>query len=406
MDDLVTKSDAAPLREREPLTREARRPRLWRPAAALLLIGAGLLLWLHPWQHKPPHPAGPPPGALAQSIGEAVVTSGDLPVWLEGIGTVTPWTTVNIQTEISGLVMEVGFHEGQLVKKGDFLVQIDPRPYQILLEQYQAQLAHDQALLAEAKMDYIRYQGLNKQNSIARQTAEDQAYLVKQYEGTVKVDQSNIDNQKLNLIYCHITSPVDGRVGIRRVDPGNFLTASGLTTITVVTQMQPMTVIFVLPEDVVQRVMSQPNNGTGLRVDAYDRSDTKRLASGTLLGVGSQIDTTTGTFNLRANFENRNTELFPFQFVNAHILIDTLHHATIVPKAALQKGVPGNYVFVVRADHTVAVRPVTLGEADGERVAVLSGLAPGEHVVVDGADRLRDGAHVRVIGEHAAAARP
>ncbi len=403
MDDLVTKSDAAPARAREPLTRETRRPRLWRPAALLLLIGAGLLLWLHPWKRATPTPQAPPASALAQSIREAVVARGDLPVWLEGIGTVTPWTTVNVQTEISGLVMEVGFHEGQLVKKGDFLVQIDPRPYQILLEQYQAQLAHDQALLAEAKMDLIRYQGLNKQNSIARQTAEDQVYLVKQYEGTVKVDQSNIDNEKLNLIYCHITAPVDGRVGIRRVDPGNYLTASGLTTITVVTQMQPMTVIFVLPEDVVQRVMRQPDNGTGLRVDAYDRSDTKRLASGTLLGVGSQIDTTTGTFNLRANFANRNTELFPFQFVNAHILIDTLHDATIVPKAALQKGVPGTYVFVVRADHTVAVRPVKTGEADGERVAVLSGLAPGEHVVIDGADRLRDGARVRVIGEHATA---
>ncbi len=345
--------------------------------------------------------AGPPSGGrnqqlAAQSVGAATVGQGDIRVVVNALGTVTPIATVTVQTRIDGQLMEVPFTEGQTVKKGDTLAQIDARPYQLLKAQYEGQLAHDQGLLAQAQVDLARYQKLAEQNSIARQQYEDQIYIVQQYEGTVKLDQAQIDQQTLNIVYCHIVSPVTGRVGLRLVDPGNYVQTSNSTGIAVVTQMQPITVIFPIPEDDLPDIMPQLNTGTTLEVAAYDRANVKLLATGRVAALDSQIDTTTGTVKVRAQFENPDNALFPNQFVNAQLLVRTLHAVVTVPTAAIQRGAPGTYVYVINTDNTVAVRPVSVGATDGPLAAVNSGLSAGERVVVDGLDRLRDGAHVTV----------
>jgi membrane fusion protein, multidrug efflux system len=342
-------------------------------------------------------PAGgrPPP---PQSVGAATIGTSDIRVVVNGLGTATPLATVTVQTQISGQLMEVAFTEGQTVKKGDFLAQIDPRPYELQKAQFEGQLAHDQGLLAQAQVDLVRYQKLAEQNSIARQQYEDQVYIVQQDQGTVKLDQAQIDQQKLNIIYCHIVSPVTGRVGIRLIDPGNYVQASNSTTITTVTQMQPITVIFPIPEDDLPNIMPQLNAGTSLQVAAYDRANVKFLATGRVIALDSQIDTTTGTVKVRAQFDNPDNALFPNQFVNAQLLMNTLHDVVTVPTAAIQRGAPGTYVYVIDADDTVSVRPIKIGPTDGAMAAVESGLSAGERVVIDGTDRLRGGARVTVPG--------
>jgi len=334
--------------------------------------------------------------SAAQPIGAATVGQGDIRVVVNALGTVTPIATVTVQTQIDGQLMEVGFTEGQMVKKGDFLAQIDPRPYQLLQAQYEGQLAHDQGLLAQAQVDLARYRTLAQQNSIARQQYEDQVYIVQQYEGTVKLDQAQIDQQKLNVLYCHIVSPITGRVGLRLVDPGNYVQTTTSTGIAVITQMHPITVIFPIPEDNLPDIVPQLNAGTTLEVTAYDRANVKQLATGRVLALDSQIDTTTGTVKVRAQFDNSDYALFPNQFVNAQLLVKTLHDAITVPTAAIQRGAPGTYVYVINADDTVSVRPIKIGPTDGPMAAVSSGLSAGERVVVDGTDRLRDGAHVTI----------
>jgi membrane fusion protein, multidrug efflux system len=334
----------------------------------------------------------------AQSIGVASVGQGDIRVVLNALGTVTPIATINVQTQIDGQIMAVPFTEGQIVNKGDTLAQIDDRPYRLQQAQYEGQLARDQGVLAQAQVDLARYQKLAEQNSIARQQYEDQIYIVQQNEGTVKLDQAQIDQQKLNIVYCHIVSPVTGRVGIRLVDPGNYVQASTSTLITVVTQMQPITVIFPIPEDELPNVMPQLSAGTALQVAAYDRANVKLLATGRVIALDSQIDTTTGTVKVRAQFDNSDNALFPNQFVNAQLLLNTLHSVITVPTAAIQRGAPGTYVYVVNGDSTVSVRPVKVGSTDGAMTEVNSGLSVGERVVIDGTDRLRDGAHVTVPG--------
>jgi multidrug efflux system membrane fusion protein len=337
-------------------------------------------------------------GDPAQAVGIAKIASGDIPVVLSGLGTVTPLATVTVRSQISGYLTEIGYREGQMVKKGDFLAQIDSRIYEAQLAQYQGQLQRDQALLQNSKLDLARFQRLSQQDSISKQNVDTQAALVKQNEGTVAADQALVDQQKLNITYTRIISPVDGRVGLRQVDQGNYITAAS-TSLVVVTQIHPISVIFTLPEDDVSRVMKRVRSGAKLTVRAYDRGDTVLIASGTLETVDNQIDNSTGTVKLRALFQNDDEALFPNQFVNAKLTVDTVADVPIVPTAAILRGTPGTYVYLLDGDDKVVVRPIKLGESDGPRTAVVSGLAVGDRVVVDGTDRLRDGAPVRIIGD-------
>jgi multidrug efflux system membrane fusion protein len=330
--------------------------------------------------------------------------AGDMPITLIGLGTVTPLATVTVQSQISGQIMHIAFKEGQTVKTGDPLIQIDPRPYQVALEQAQGALTRDKALLANAQVDLGRYQTLFAQDSIAEQQLATQKSLVVQDEGTVKTDQAQIDAQKLNLIYAHIVSPIAGRVGLQQVNVGNYVTPNEPNGLVVVTQMQPITVVFTLPEDQIPPLLKQVHAGATLAVTAFDRTNTHQLASGSLQSVDSQIDTTTGTIKLKAIFPNTDESLFPQQFVNVVLLLDTLHGATLIPQAAIQRGAPGTYIYVVNADQTVSVRKVTLGPGDATNIAITQGLNSGETVVVDGTDKLKDGAKVQLRPAKGAAA--
>ena len=325
----------------------------------------------------------------------AAARTGDMPITLIGLGTVTPLATVTVQSQISGQIMRIFFKEGQTVKTGDPLIQIDPRPYQVALEQAQGALARDKALLANARVDLERYQTLFSQDSIAEQQLATQKSLVAQYAGAVLTDQGQIDAAKLNLTYCHIVSPISGRVGLQQVNVGNYVTPAEPNGLVVVTELAPITVVFTLPEDDVPALLQRMHAGATLPVTAWDRSNTHQLASGTLRSIDSQIDTTTGTIRLKAVFPNEDHNLFPQQFVNVVLLLDTLHGTTLIPQAGVQRGAPGTYVFLVNtSDQTVSVHPVTLGPGDANDVAVTAGLKPGDTVVVDGADKLKDGAEV------------
>lgn len=329
------------------------------------------------------------------TVGVARAVTGNVPVIINALGTVTPLATVTIRPQVNGTLVKIAFTEGQLVKAGDLLAQIDPAPYQAALDQAVGQLKRDQAALANAKIDEDRYKTLVDQNSVSEQTYATQKATVNQDEATVAADQATVESARLNLNYCRITSPVPGRVGLRQVDLGNLMQAN-TTEIVVVTQMQPMTVLFTVPEDNLTEVLTRLRTGDKLTVDAYDRSLTNKIASGTLSTADNEIDTTTGTLKLRANFDNSKLELFPNQFVNVQLLVDTLRNQIVVPGAALQQGSSGSYVYVVNANSTVSMRSVTTGMSSGEQIAVTNGLMPGETVVVDGADQLRDGARVTV----------
>jgi multidrug efflux system membrane fusion protein len=393
----VDDDTARPAQPQDTVTRPSRFPRL-RRLLWLLLIAAivGVAVWYLTRPVTQPTNSGRPQAGAPVPVGVAPVQKGDIPVTLSQLGTVTPLAMVTVKTQISGYLMQVAFREGQMVNKGDFLAQIDPRPYQVALEQAQAQLAKDQALLKNAQLDLQRYNTLVAQNSIAKQTRDTQTSLVAQYEATVKSDQAQIDAQKLNLTYCRIVSPVTGRVGLRQVDAGNYVQTGDPNGIVVVTQLQPISVIFTLPEDNLPQVMARVRAGAALPVTAYDRTGSTELATGKLDTVDNQIDTTTGTVRLRALFDNEQDVLFPNQFVNVKLLVNSLHDADIVPSSAIQRGAPGTFVYLVKPDHTVAVQKVKLGPSDGQRIAILSGLQPNESVVIDGTDRLRDGAKVTV----------
>jgi multidrug efflux system membrane fusion protein len=331
-----------------------------------------------------------------QPVGVARIHSGDIHLTLNALGAVTPLTTVTVTTQISGQLMSVGFKEGQIVRKGDFLAQIDPRPYQVALEQDRAQLARDEATLQQAQMDLTRYQTLAQQASLPRQTAEDQVWIVKQDQGTVEYDKAQIKAQELNLVYCRIVAPADGRVGLRQVDPGNYIQAGSSSGIVVLTLLRPISVVFSVPEDRLPAILERMHAGAPLPVTAYDRTNVTELAKGKFAALDTQVDTTTGTVKVRAIFDNPDESLFPNQFVNVVMSLNTLENVVTVPVSAVQRGAPGTYVYVVDESDTVSVHPITLGPQDRNLFAVESGLAPGERVVTDGADRLRDGAQVTI----------
>ena len=383
------------------------RRRWWGWLLAVALLTAIALATWYGWPKSAEAPTakgGADPSARALPVVAVPARKGSIDVYLNALGTVTPRNVVTVHTRVDGQLMSVAFKEGQLVKAGDLLAEIDPRPFQVQLTQAQGQMAKDQALLKNAQLDLERYRTLLAQDSIASQQVDTQQSLVRQYEGSVQADQGAIDSARLQLTYARVTAPISGRVGLRQVDPGNVVHASDATGLVLITQLQPTTVVFPIPEDSVPRVMKRMQNGEAIVVDAWDRDQKMKLATGKLLTVDNQIDTTTGTVKLKAEFANDNLALFPNQFVNVRMLVETLPDATLIPTAAIQRGAPGTFVYVVKADKSVAVIAVKLGPAQGETTAIASGLAPGDVVVADGADKLREGAKVELISRDARAA--
>ena len=328
-------------------------------------------------------------------VGLATAARGEIPVVLRALGTVTPLHSVNVKTQITGQLVKVDFKEGQVVQKGDLLALVDPRPYEVALQQAIGQQQRDEALLKNAQTDLERYRKLVAQDSIARQQLDTQQSLVRQYEAALVIDQAAVDAARLNLEYTRIVAPLTGRIGLRGVDPGNYVSMGDTTPICILIQLQPISVVFTIPEDALPPVRDRLKAGARLEVRVLDRTQKNELATGHLDAHDNVIDTTTGTVKLRAIFENAGETLFPNQFVNVRLLVDTVKDATVVPVAAIQRGQPGTFVYLARADDTVEIRVVVLGPTDGEKIQVVSGLKPGDQVVVDGTDRLRDGAKIR-----------
>ena len=378
--------------------------------AVLLLVVAGIAwLALRP-AAKPGGAGGGRPGAggrpnmaaamanLAVPVRVASAVTQDIDIFLKSLGTVTAYNTVTVRSRVSGELVDVPFQEGQQVKAGDLLAQVDPRAFQVALDQARGTQMQNLALLENARRDLQRYQALFKQDSIAKQQVDTQAALVRQYEGTIKSDQANVDNARLQLDYARITAPISGRLGLRQVDRGNLVSSSDTNGLVVITQTQPISVVFTLPETQLPEVRAELAAGKTLTVDAYDRADTRRIASGTLETLDNQIDVATGTLKLKARFDNTDDALFPNQFVNVRLHVLTRKDVTAIPTAAVQQGSAGAFVFLVQDDNTIVVRPVKLGAINAGMVAVNEGLKPGDRVVTEGTDRLRAGAKVEIVG--------
>src|SRR5580704_16838070 len=332
-------------------------------------------------------------GPHAVSVAVDKVQQQDMPVYLVGLGSVTAFYTANIKSRVDGQIMRVNFQEGQIVKEGDLLIVIDPRPYQVQLEQMQAQLFKDQATLRDARLNLQRYTTLIRSGSIAQQQVDTQQSLVDQLDGQVRTDQAQIDNAKLQLVYCNITAPFTGRVGLRQVDPGNIVHAADTNPMLILTQLQPIGVLFTLPEDQLPTV-SQHMKSSTLLVEAYSRDDQTKLATGKLQTIDNQIDQTTGTAKLKAVFDNKDNQLWPNQFVNANLLLETRKNSTVLPTAAILRGPQGTFVYLVKPDKTVEARTVTISLTQGDTTVITSGLNPGDTVVTDGQDKLQTGSKI------------
>lgn len=332
-----------------------------------------------------------------QPVSAVSVRTADLPVYIKALGTVTPANTVTVRSQVGGQLIRLHFKEGQMVEKGDLLAEIDPRPFQVSLMQAEGQLARDEELLKNAEADLARYKVLLGQDSIAVQQVTTQESLVKQYKSVLQTDKAQIASAKLQLAYSRITAPLSGRVGLKVVDPGNMISTSDTTGVAVITQLQPITVVFSVPQDNLPAILKRSQSADLVPVLALDQEGKTLLAKGKLLAVDNQIDTTTGTVKLKGIFRNEDNRLFPNQFVNIRLKVDTLQDATVISTAAIQRGSIGTFAYVVKDDKTVTVRPIKLGPADGELVAVTEGLAPGENVVTVGGDKLREGSKVEIV---------
>ncbi len=390
-----------------PAEKKRRRRLVLLTLLCFLVIGTGSLLY---YRSRTPQTAAPRPGGFGGGGGRrgggfgmggplpVVVNKArkaDINIVMSGLGTVTPLAIVTVRTQISGYLTQINFKEDQLVKKGDVLAVIDPRPYAATLEQAQGQLLQAQAQFKEAQIDLDRYVTLSGQDSISKQQVDAQRALVSQYEGMVKQNQGVVDNALLSLEYCNIKAPVSGRVGLRLVDQGNYVTPGDSSGIVILAQVKPITVIFTLPEDNIPDVLKQVRKPDAkITVGAYNRDNSVKLASGLLSTIDNTVDPTTGTFKLRAEFPNDDEALFPNQFVNVSMLIDVQRGMTVVPTSAIERGQQGSFVYVVGADKKVTAKTVTLGATEGERVAVLTGISEADTVVVDGADRLKEGMEV------------
>src|SRR5215831_15305976 len=372
---------------------------VWLVVTILLVVGA-YLFWYrggspHDTQAANKVSSDQKSNSGAVPVVATKATRGDIGVYLSGLGAVTPIYTVTVRTRVDGELVNVLYHEGDVVQKGDLLMEVDPRPYQAQLEQYEGQLVRDQAVLENAKVDVARYKGLLAQNAIPEQQVATQQALVAQTEGVVRADQGQIDNAKLNLTFCKITAPITRRARLRLVDPGNIIHAADASGLVVITQIQPISVIFTIPEDQLPAVRARVRAGQTLRVDAYDRDIQKKLAQGTLTTFDNVIDQTTGTLRLRATFDNKDDALFPNQFVNARLLVQQKHGVVLVDSAGIQRSGTNTYVFLVKPDSTVTLRNVTVGTTEGNQTEVTSGLQAGDTVVMTGVDKLIEGSLVR-----------
>lgn len=404
-------SSNPPLQQQTPVPGSAapaparKRRRVWIWLIVVLAVGAAAYFAYE--RFAPAQTAATPParkagpGGLKGGGGPTPVVAvpartSDVDIYINGLGTVTPLRTVTVRSRVEGQLMRVHFQEGQVVKEGQLLAEIDSRPFEVQLKQAEGQLARDQALLANARLDLERYRTLLAQDSIAKQQVDSQESLVRQYEGVVKSDQSQMDNARLQLTYSRITAPIPGRTGLRLVDQGNIVRGGDATGIVVITQLTPIAVLFTVPQDSLPAVIKRVQSGDKLQVEVRDREQKVKLASGTLTAMDNLVDTATGTVKLKASFANDDNALFPNQFVNVRMKLDTASGQTVIPAAAIQRGGQGMFVYVVKDDDTVTARQVKLGPIDGQRAAIAEGIAPGERVVVDGIDRLREGARVQV----------